>query len=60
MIIVLKRGNRYKVNCPDCGCEFSYEKEDVEVKQLGMNEYERTVNCPECGRSIISPYMMRN
>lgn len=48
MIKVIKHGNKKIVKCEECGCVFSYEKEDVEVEQTGVNEYFSYVVCPDC------------
>lgn len=37
----------FTTTCPICGCEFSYEIEDLELS-LG----EQTVRCPSCDRSV--------
>ena len=37
----------FTTTCPICGCEFSYEIEDLELS-LG----EQIVRCPSCDRSV--------
>ena len=34
MIKIIKEGTRKIENCPNCGCEFSYEREDIEKDGL--------------------------
>lgn len=55
MIKILEHGTIQKKRCEDCGCLFSYEKEDVEHKNnkldplLGRYDY---VTCPQCKKEI--------
>ena len=68
MINILKHGNKKKftVTCPDCGCEFEYETEDLKADySLCLTsypgQYRRYIVCPECGKmiyhdSILEPY----
>lgn len=51
MIKILEQKN-YIVVCPCCESKLSYTKEDTEVRQTGMNEYERIVKCPVCENEI--------
>ena len=45
---IIKEGTKvFTTTCPICGCEFSYEIEDLELS-LG----EQTVRCPSCDRSV--------
>lgn len=48
MIKVIKHGRYRTCSCYNCGCIFTFEKEDVKVEQAGMNEYKRFVECPDC------------
>lgn len=48
MIRVLKHGEKRTIECKECGCVFTYEKEDVTTEQTGMNEYMSYVACPDC------------
>lgn len=48
MIKIIKHGNKRTVECKECGCVFTYEKEDVTTEQTGMNEYTSYVMCPDC------------
>ena len=40
--------NNQACSCYNCGCIFTFEKEDVKVEQVGVNEHERFVECPDC------------
>lgn len=52
MIKILKPGTRQIVTCEKCGCEFSYEQDDVEMKcKLGNERY--YVSCPMCAERIL-------
>ena len=45
---IIKEGTKvFTATCPICGCEFSYEIDDLELS-LG----EQTVRCPSCDRSV--------
>ena len=37
MIKIIKEGTRKIAKCPNCGCEFSYEREDIEKDGLLAN-----------------------
>ncbi len=50
---ILKRGFIKVMKCKTCGCEFSYEKEDVVRKQAGPIEYDVYVVCPQCERECF-------
>lgn len=44
MIKIIKPGNKtFTAMCSKCGCEFSYELEDLDFP------HEEYVKCPECG-----------
>lgn len=47
MIRVIKHGRYRTCSCYNCGCIFTFEKEDVKVED-GF-EYKRFVECPDCG-----------
>lgn len=38
MITVIKHDKRKFMKCITCGCEFTYEKEDIMSIQSGINE----------------------
>ena len=44
MVKIIKPGTRKTVLCEKCGCEFSYEQEDIRMKEP-RTEY---VECPQC------------
>ena len=50
MIEIIKHGlkKRYTRICPDCGCSFIFDKEDILDSQLG-----KLIYCPECNRQIM-------
>lgn len=46
-IKVIKHGpKKFRIICPNCGCEFEYEIEDVEYGH---------VECPDCKKSVQHP-----
>ena len=49
MIKIIKEGTRKITKCPKCGCEFSYEEEDV---IRGPMWKEDRVNCPQCNKVV--------
>jgi len=60
-IKIIKHGQKPKFNktCPNCGCEFEYEMEDLQVESnwsLTSCSYptrrRRVVICPECGEKL--------
>ena len=50
MILIIKEGTRKIAKCPNCGCEFSYEEEDV--LRYPICRIENYVNCPQCNEAI--------
>ena len=51
MIKIIKEGTRKIAECPNCGCEFSYEEKDVLIDP-GFTK-ESHVNCPQCNKAVI-------
>ena len=49
MIKIIKEGTRKIAKCPNCGCEFSYEEEDVLRDPVRIENH---VNCPQCIKAI--------
>ena len=49
MIQIIKKGTRKIAECPNCGCEFSYEEEDV---IRGLMWKDDRVNCPQCNKAV--------
>lgn len=63
MIEIVKNPNpvkrdKYEAICDNCGCEFSYQREDVIDDWngvLGTGSYGgKHVNCPNCGKRIYA------
>ena len=50
MIKIIKEGTKKIAKCPNCGCEFSYEEEDVLRDTVFTKEIH--VNCPQCNEAI--------
>ena len=52
MIKVIKHGQtEFTMNCSRCGCEFTYEHEDIQYEALkGLANYatSKYVDCPDC------------
>ena len=57
MIKIIKEGTIKIEKCPNCGCEFSYEEEDIEKDGLLANNSvflgKTWVVCPQCGKEIV-------
>lgn len=57
MIKIIKEGTRKIAKCPNCGCEFSYEEEDIEKDGLLENNSvligKTWVVCPQCNNDIV-------
>lgn len=56
-IKIIKQGKtgKFAKTCPDCGCEFEYEQEDVKIDSsvcLDPNKYGTYVVCPCCGKHL--------
>ena len=49
MIKIIKEGTRKIEKCPNCGCEFSYEREDLNMDPICK---EWSVNCPQCSKAV--------
>ena len=62
MIKIIKEGIRKITTCDKCGCEFSYEHEDITKTQILANKlsikYKLTINCPQC-KSVITLSQIR-
>ena len=56
MIKIIEPGTRTITECAECGCKFSYEKEDIEVIVLYSMDQLQTrkpyIVCPQCHKSI--------
>ena len=56
MIKIIKSGKKeFHATCPFCGCEFTYEVEDLNGTDYDGHGY---VNCPECNALIL--HVMRD
>ena len=53
MIEVIKHGNKRQIMCGNCMCVFNAEKEDMNDRQVGFNEFETYVTCPDCKNEIV-------
>ena len=52
MITVIKHGEtKFKLTCPVCGCEFEYEREDLQEGE-GLYSGEFYIKCPDCGKVV--------
>lgn len=52
MIKIIEKGTvppSRKMHCQNCGCKFSYQREDIEHDMLSQN----FIYCPQCGKKII-------
>lgn len=64
MIKIIKPGTRKNEVCESCGCEFSYEAEDVQSEKVSYLEWGESVlkqpkyvECPQCNNKIYSEVM---
>ena len=60
MIKIIKRGTKAVTTCDECGCEFSYEEEDINHTRdeeiiFGIPSVYtgRYVICPQCARGVM-------
>lgn len=60
MIKIIEKGTKHKIRCKDCGCLFSFDDEDVNIRtRIGIWEMEvckkhyRTIVCPQCNNEIV-------
>lgn len=63
-IKIIKQGQieRFTKTCPNCGCEFEYEQEDVKVDSSVClasypGQYGTYVICPCCGKHLDHGYI---
>lgn len=57
MIKIIKPGTITELRCYKCGCLFSYEKEDIEIKKrihqtLSLSTQYKYITCPQCKKEI--------
>ena len=48
MIEIIKHGTKQVTKCKKCGCEFSYDEEDIRVTSL-----KNIIECPQCKLEIV-------
>lgn len=52
MIKIIRQGTRKTIECNECGCQFSYENEDIEEEEESLSPisftYRRYIICPQC------------
>lgn len=58
MIHIIENGTKQKTQCSECGCIFSFEKEDIEIIRnynpyKEYNSIRKTIKCPQCSNVII-------
>ena len=49
MIKIIKEGTIKIAKCPNCGCEFSYEREDLCMEPIWKKWL---VKCPQCNKAV--------
>lgn len=53
MIEIIEKGTRVVTKCRACGCKFSYEEEDINVRYEKQYPIDKPigafVRCPQCG-----------
>ncbi len=58
MIHIIENGTKQKTQCSECGCIFSFEKEDIEIignyhPHKEYNSMRKTIKCPQCNNVIV-------
>ena len=63
MIQIIEKGTRKIRKCPECGCKFSFEAEDVKEAYTPPRKYDDSlltatgrntyVVCPQCSKKIV-------
>lgn len=56
MIKIIKEGTKKIVTCENCGCTFSYEKEDTRPVKVYIDlieQYRVLIDCPQCSNPVI-------
>ena len=55
MIKIIEKGTKHKIRCKDCGCLFSFDNEDANIRTririYGIEVYGIIV-CPQCENEI--------
>lgn len=58
MIKLIEPGTKTVAECYNCGCKFSYEKEDIQSRPHKIPDgcapmfYDTYIECPQCHKSI--------
>ncbi len=51
---IIKRGTKEVTKCITCGCEFSYEPEDVLEKDTdNYKGFKKYTTCPQCNHEVV-------
>ena len=50
MIQIIKKGTKKITKCESCGCQFSYEEEDID--SATKPPFEQWIICPQCEKKI--------
>ena len=53
MITIIKKGTKEKCTCNECGCLFSYDKEDIKTIDAFSMGCRDVIICPQCGHEIV-------
>ena len=60
MIKIIEKGTNHKIPCNDCGCLFSFDDEDMNIRTgIGMcgmevrEKHYKTIVCPQCNNEIV-------
>ena len=60
MIKIIEKGTNHKIRCNDCGCLFSFDDEDMNIRAgIGMcgmeirEKHYKTIVCPQCNNEIV-------
>ena len=48
-----EEGKKYISTCSECGCQFSFQGEDVEHEFFVLNEFYVKIHCPECNHNVV-------
>ena len=62
MIKIIEPGTRRIIKCTECGCEFSFDEDDIKGYKLYVVDplavREPYIECPQCGKEIILKSMI--
>lgn len=56
MIKIIEKGTKHKIRCKDCGCLFSFDDEDVNIRngiaicgmEVSNKPFYGIIVCPQC------------